>query len=498
MVALTNRTAEEQAGAADSAEYLVAHSRKLRLIIPLTVAFAFMMEQLDSTIITAAIPDIARSLGTTALQMNLAITSYILSLAVFIPLSGWFADRFGARRVFTAALATFTIASALCAQSDTLLQMVMMRMLQGFGGAMMTPVGRLILLRAFPRSQMLTAMTYMSIPVVIGPTAGPLVGGLLTTYASWRWLFYVNIPLGLIGIALALRYVEDTKVSAPPPFDVLGFIICGSGLAAAQFGIEAVGHPVVPALATLGLFVGAALLFALYTFHARRRANPVIDLTLFVNRTFRVSTLVGGLSRTGANAVPFMLPLMLQVGFGLSPVQSGTLTFVISLGALAVRPATKSIVSAWGFRRVLIVNAIFTAAVIASFALLQPTTPHVVVFALAMVFGLARSTQFLATNTLTYSEMPAALLSRSTSLGGVIQQLTMSFGVAVAAALLSVAAGSRELPSVANFHLVFVPMSLVTLASTPGFLLLHRGAGAQVTGQLPAKMPPPARAPAGP
>ncbi len=470
-------------GAAPDDDYPTMRSRKLRLILPLTVAFAFMMEQLDSTIITTAIPDIARSLGTTPLQMNLAITGYILSLAVFIPLSGWFADRFGARHVFAAALAMFTVTSGLCGQSQTLLHMVAMRMLQGFSGAMMTPVGRLILLRAFPRSQLLTAMTYMSIPVVIGPTAGPLVGGLITTYASWRWLFYVNIPLGLIGIVLALRYVENTRLATPPPFDVVGFIICGSALAAAQLAIEAVGHAVLPGLATLALFVAAALLFALYARHARRRPNPVIDLALFANRTFRVSTLVGGLCRTGANAVPFMLPLMLQVGFGLSPIQSGSLTFIISLGALAVRPATKSVLSAWGFRRLLIINAIVTAAVIAAFALLQRTTPHIVVFALAAVFGIARGTQFLATNTLTFSEMPAALLSRATSLAGVIQQLTISFGVAASAALLSLAAGSRALPSVADFHLVFVLVALVTLASAPGFLLLQRGAGAQVTGR---------------
>lgn len=457
-------------------------SRKLRLIIPLTVAFAFMMEQLDSTIITTAIPDIARSIGTTPLQMNLAITSYVLSLAVFIPVSGWFADRFGTRRVFASALVTFTIASGLCGQSQTLAEMVVLRILQGFGGAMMTPVGRLILLRAFPRSQLLTAMTYMTLPAVIGPTAGPIIGGLLTTYANWRWLFYVNIPVGLIGIALALRYVEDAKLPKPPRFDVPGFLVCGAALGAVQFGIEAVGHPVLPTAATSGLFVAAAVLLAAYALYARRRTDPVIDLGLFANRSFRVSTLVGGLSRTGANAVPFMLPLMLQIGFGMSPIESGTLTFAMSLGTLAVRPATLLLLRLWGFRRVLIANAVFTAAVIASFALLDATSPRWVIFAQVVVFGIARSTQFMATNTLTYSDIPSSSLSRSTSLGGVIQQLTISFGVSIAAALLAVVSPSHVTPSIADFHLVFVLMALVTLVSAPGFLLLHRGAGAHVSG----------------
>lgn len=441
------------------------------------------MEQLDSTVITTAIPDMARGLDATPLEMNLAITSYILSLAVFIPVSGWLADRFGERRVFVAALGVFTVASGLCGQSVSLPMLVLMRILQGFGGAMMTPVGRLILLRAFPRSQLLTAMTYMTVPAVIGPTAGPVIGGLLTTYANWRWLFYVNVPLGLLGMTLALRYVEDTKLPPLPGFDLPGFLVCAAGLGTLQFGIEAVGHPFLPGPATLLLFAAAVLLFFAYAVYARRRTDPVIDLGLFDNRSFRISTLAGGLSRMGANAVPFMLPLMLQIGFGLTPVQSGTLTFVMSLGTLAVRPATLLVLRLWGFRRVLIANAVFCACVIAAFALLEASTPHWLIFLHVVVFGIARSTQFMSTNTLTYSEMPAALLSRSTSLGGVIQQLTVSFGVSIAAALLALVSGGRDLPTVGQFHLVFVLMALVTLVSAPAFLLLDREAGARVSGE---------------
>ena len=457
-------------------------SRKLRLLIPLVVAFAFLMEQLDATIVTTAIPDMARSLRVAPLQMNLAITAYVLSLAVFMPLSGWIADRFGARRVFAAALVIFTAASALCGLSDSLRMLVAMRVLQGFGGAMMTPVGRLVLLRAFPRSQLVAAMTYMTVPAVIGPALGPILGGLLTTYASWRWVFYVSVPIGAVGVLLALRFVEDTRADRQARFDVPGFLLCGAGLGLLQLGFENVGHPLLPPLAVAGLLATGLLLLAAYVPYARGRADAALDLSLFAVRTFRVSTLAGGLSRIGVNAVPFMLPLLFQIGFGLSPVQSGWLTFVSSLGTLAVRPVSAWLMRRFGYRGLLSVNGVLCAAVVASFALVEPRTPHWLVLLLVLLFGVARSTQFMTTNTLTYADTPAAKLSRSTSLGGVIQQLTISFGVSVAAALLRLIAGPGRLPDVADFHDAFLLVSLITLASAPGFLRLRPEDGAQVSG----------------
>jgi EmrB/QacA subfamily drug resistance transporter len=471
-------------------DFAALRSRKLRLLIPLTVAFAFMMEQLDSTIITTAIPDIARSLDVSALQMNVAITSYILSLAVFIPVSGWFADRYGARRVFVCALLLFSGASALCGMCDTLPQMVGARLLQGLGGAMMTPVGRLILLRSFPRSEMATAMTYMTIPAVIGPTMGPLLGGAITTYFGWRWLFYVNIPLGLLGVALALRVVEDAKLAGTPRFDTLGFVLCGVGLAALQFSLEMVGHPVVAVAYTWAMLAAAVVLLGTYGRYATRRAHPSLDLTLFKERTFRISTLAGGMSRMGANTVPFMLPLMLQIGFGLSPVQSGSLTFVMSMAAAPVRPISGVILRWWGFRAVLAGNGVICAGAIATFALVESTTPHWLVFLLVLVFGVVRAAQFMTTNMLTYADLPEAKLSRGTSLGGVIQQLTISFGVSIAAALLSLAAGRDNMPTVADFHLVFVLVAGITLLSVPLFFVLRPDDGAVVTGQ---RQPGPSR-----
>ncbi len=469
----------------DPAAYPVLRSRKLRLLIPLIVAFAFFMEQLDATIVTTAIPDMARSLHVAPLQMNLTITAYILSLAVFMPLSGWIADRYGARRVFAAALVVFTAASALCGLSDSLGVLVAMRVLQGFGGAMMTPVGRLVLLRAFPRSELVTAMTYVTVPAVIGPALGPVLGGLLTTYASWRWVFYVNVPIGIVGVLLALRFVEDTRADRQARFDVPGFLMCGAGLGLLQFAFENVGRPLLPWPAVLGLLATGALLLAAYVPYARRRPDAALDLSLFAIRTFRVGTLAGGLSRIGVNAVPFMLPLLFQIGFGLSPVQSGSLTFVSSLGTLVVRPVSARLMRRFGYRGLLSVNGVLCAAIIAGFALVQPTTPHWQVLLLVLVFGVARSTQFMTTNTLTYADTPPGKLSRSTSLGGVIQQLTVSFGVSAAAALLELIAGPGRLPGVADFHEAFLVVALITLVSAPGFLRLRPEDGAQVSGHRP-------------
>ena len=463
------------------AGFPIQQDRKLRLLIPLIVAFAFLMEQLDSTIITTAIPDMARELRVTPLAMNVAITSYILSLAVFIPVSSWFADRFGTRQVFAGALVIFTLGSALCGLSDNLPTLVAMRVLQGFGGAMMTPVGRLVLLRSFPRSELVTAMTYMMVPAVIGPTIGPLLGGFLTTYATWRWLFYVNIPVGVAGIALALRFFSDGRASEPPRFDMAGFLLVGAGLALLQFALENLGHPLLPRSGVALVALTGAACLALFAWHALRVGEPALDIRLFAIRTLRVSTLAGGVSRTGANAVPFMLPLMLQLGFGLTPLQSGSLTFVTALGTLAVRPASAGLLRLVGFRPLLIGNAVLAAIVIAAFALIGPATPHWLIIAQVLAFGIVRSTQFVTTNTLTYADTPAAKLSRSTSLGGVVQQLTVSLGVAMGATLLSAIAGPAVVPSVADFHLAFVIVALVMLASAPGFLLLRRDDGAHVS-----------------
>ena len=440
---------------------------RLRLLIPVVVAFAFLMEQLDSTVITTAIPQMAKELNTTVLRLNLAVTAYVLTLAVFIPVSGWFADRFGDRRIFALSLLVFTVSSVLCGLAENLPELVATRCLQGFGGAMMTPVGRLILLRSFPRSQLVTAMLYMSLPALIGPVMGPLVGGFLTSYASWRWIFFVNIPFGLLGIVLALSFIEEVKIGVHTRFDLRGFLLAGTGLAFLQLGIENSGHPVFSQAATVFSLAAATILLATFFRHARKHRAPAIDLSLFRLRTFRIGTLAGGICRIGVNSVQFLLPLLLQVGLGMSPVRSGSLTCFTSLGALIIRPISERALKAFGFDRVLLGSAIASAILLAGFALVGPQTPHWAIAAYIAIFGLARSTQFMSSNTLSYADMPSEQLSRATSLGGVLQQLSVSFGVSAGALLLGLSSGNGKALGLADLHQVFLLVAIIPLLAVP-------------------------------
>ena len=439
------------------------------------------MEQLDSTIITTAIPDMARGLGQTPLRLNLALTSYILSLAVFIPVSGWIADRFGMRRTFCAAIALFTLGSALCGAAVDFPMLVASRVVQGFGGAMMTPVGRLILLRSFPRSEFVTAISYMSLPALIGPTLGPLAGGLITTHASWRWIFYVNIPFGVLGLALAWRFIRDLPAPPPGRFDTGGFLLCGAGMALLQIGIESLGNGLGGAGVTILLFAAAGALLWVYGRHARTHANAALDLSQLEVRSFRVALTAGGLCRVGINAIPFMLPLLLQLGFGLSAVESGSITFVASLGTLVMRTVTVRLLRRLGFDRLLVAGAVANAAVIAGFALIGPGTPHGWLLAYVLLFGMVRSTQFNAIQTLTFADIPPSGLSRATSLSGVAQQMTMGFGVSAAATLLGLVAGEGHRLTVPDFHLVFLLVALLPLLAIPGLRRLTAQDGANVS-----------------
>jgi EmrB/QacA subfamily drug resistance transporter len=457
-----------------------------RILIPLVIGCAFFMEGLDSTMIAVAIPDMARSLGEFPLRLNLVITTYLLSLAVFIPLSGWIADRLGARVVFCAAITIFATGSALCGLSTSLPMMLAMRVIQGFGGAMMTPVGRLILLRSFPRSGLVSAMNWMTIPAMIGPTVGPIVGGFLTTYFSWRAIFYLNVPIGVIGVVLALYLIENFRAPAPTAFDLRGFFIAGFGLALFQLAIENVGRPIVPGALGASFFVAAFAILGLYGWHARQREDPILDLRLLRIRTFRIGTVNGSLCRMGLDATPFLLPLLFQVGFGLSPLQSGLMTFSSSLGAMLVRTFSGLFLRLFGFRRLLVGNACFAAAVTAACGLLRVNTPVWLVVLLLLVSGCVRSIQYLGLNTVSYADVPASLLSKSTSVGGVAQQLARGFGIAVGAALLALIAGPAHV-TVEDFSLAFFLIALIPLSSALGFLRLSPVDGAEVSGHRRAQ-----------
>ncbi|HYM71472.1 MAG TPA: MFS transporter [Stellaceae bacterium] len=454
---------------------------KLRIVIPLVVGCAFFMEGLDSTMIAVSIPAMAKSLGESPLRLNVVIAAYLVSLAVFIPVSGWIADRLGTRIVFCAAVLIFAGGSALCGLSTNLPMLVAMRVIQGFGGAMMTPVGRLILLRSFPRASLVSAMNWMTIPAMIGPTIGPIVGGVLTGYASWRWVFYLNIPMGIIGAVLGYYLFENYRAPAPNRFDIGGFLIAAIGLFLFEFAIENLGRPMIaPWIGELFFPISLVILY-LYVRHARKSAAPVLDLSLLQIKTFRIGTVVGGVCRMGLDATPFMLPLLFQVGFGFGPLEAGALTFSSTLGAMLVRTGSRSILRWFGFRWTLVAGAIGAAAITAVFAVLQADTPAWVVVVIVLLSGCVRSIQYLALNTISFADVPSALLSRSTSVSGVFQQLARGFGVALGAALLAIVATGEHV-TVGDFRLVFLLIALVPLASTIGFFRLGEEDGSEVSG----------------
>jgi EmrB/QacA subfamily drug resistance transporter len=463
------------------------------MVVPLIVACALFMQNLDTTIINTALPSIAQSFGENPVRLSLAVTSYMLSLAVFIPVSGWIADRYGARSVFRVAIGVFTLASVLCGFCDNLVEMTAARVLQGVGGAMMVPVGRLLLLRSIDRSELVRAISYLTTPAILGPILGPPVGGLITTYFSWRWVFFLNLPIGALGIMLVTLLIDDTHAEAPPPLDWLGFVLTGVALSCLMYGFELVAHPMGGAAAIIALLAAGAGLGLLALRHARRHAAPLVDLGLLRVPTFAVSVSGGGIFRMTAGAMPFLMPLMLQVGFGMSAFASGLITLASGIGSLFNKMSTGPILRRFGYRTVFMVNAAIAAAFIGICAVFTPATPALVMFGLLLVGGYFRSLQFTALNSLAFAEIEAPQMSAATSLSSMMQQLTNGLGVASAAIALHVAhvwrgagAGSLATP---DFHVALIAVMLFSLSSILFFRRLAPTAGADVTGHRPRNAP---------
>jgi EmrB/QacA subfamily drug resistance transporter len=455
----------------------------------LIVACALFMQNLDGTVIATALPAMARAFGADPVRMNVALTSYLVSLAVFIPASGWVADRFGARTVFRAAIAVFTLGSALCGRADTLWFLVLARVVQGAGGAMMVPVGRLILLRTAAKHELVSAMAWLSTPALIGPVLGPPLGGFLVDYASWRWIFYLNLPIGLLGMALVTRFVPDTRPPAPARFDASGFVLSGLALSSFMAGLELVGRPVVPpwvSAGTLGLGLATALAYGM---HAKIHPTPLLDLALFRIPTFMVSVLAGSVFRIGIGATPFLLPLMLQLGFGDSATRSGTITFASAIGALVMKPAASFALRRIGFRTTLAANGVLAGVSLTLCAAFRPAWPLAAIYLVLLVGGLFRSLQFTAFNTLAFVDVPPARMSAATSLYSTMQQVSLTLGVAAAAAALhfSRALNGHAAPELTDFTAAWLAVGLVSLTGAPLCLLMPRGAGAEVSGHRAAR-----------
>ena len=331
-------------------------------VVPLIVAVALFMENMDSTVIATSLPAIARALGTNPLALKLAVTSYLLALAIFIPASGWTADRFGARNVFRLAIGVFVLGSIGCALSRSLDEFVMARIVQGMGGAMMTPVGRLILVRSIDKRLLVNAMSLVTIPALVGPICGPPLGGFITTYASWHWIFIINVPIGLIGVVMATRYIPDLPGERPQPFDFIGFIFSALGIGGLAFGLSVMGLEFLPVCIVAALLGVGAVATVAYIFHARHTTAPILDLSLFRLPTFRASIFGGFMFRLGIGALPFLLPLLLQIGFNLSPFQSGLITFTGALGSMFMKAAVASVLRRFGYRPVLVYNSLISAS----------------------------------------------------------------------------------------------------------------------------------------
>ena len=459
---------------------------------PLIIACALFMENLDGTIIATSLPAIAADLHENPLALKLALTSYLLSLAVFIPASGWAADRFGARRVFRAAILVFTLGSILCGLSDGLGGFIAARIVQGFGGAMMTPVGRLVLLRTVERAKMIGALAYLTAPALVGPVIGPPLGGFITTYFHWRWIFWINAPIGVLGFVLATLYIADVREEKPRPLDVTGFFLSGLGLSGLVFGLTALGRDLIAPALDWALIGGGAGALGLYVVHARRTPYPILDLGLLAIPTFRASLVGGFLFRIGVGAIPFLLPLMLQVGFGLNPFQSGSLTFAAAAGALLMKTTAAPILRRVGFRTVLLVDTLISAGFLASYGLFTAATPTTVIVGLLLVGGFFRSLQFTALNALGYAEITSEAMSRATSFASVGQQLSLSVGVALGAAALEgsrAARGGVELAAV-DFAPAFAIAAFVSASALFAFLPLGRDAGSEVSGRVSARQAP--------
>jgi EmrB/QacA subfamily drug resistance transporter len=456
----------------------------MEFLAPMIVGCALFMEMLDSTVISTALPAMARSLGEDPIKLNLAITSYLLSLAVFIPISGWMADRFGARTIFRNAIIIFTIGSVLCGCSHSLPELVASRILQGFGGAMMVPVGRLIVLKTIPKSELVTAMSYLTVPAVLGPVVGPPVGGFIVTYYSWRWIFFINVPIGMIGITLVMWYIPNIKEDVTFPLDFRGFLLTGLGLAGLVMGFESIGRNVIPASIIMCVMAAGGLCMALYILHARRMDYPIIDLGLLKIPTFLVATLGGGLYRMGIGALPFLLAMLLQVVFGLSPFASGMLTFTSAAGALFMKTTATPIIRRLGFRSVLISNGVISSFIMMSYALFRPTTPHFFIVSALLLGGFFRSLQFTALGTLAYADVPNQMMSGASTLSSMAQQLFLSLGVALGAMLLhlSLTAHGGHLTT-SDFTPAFVVMGVLALLSSLLFLPLEYHAGDEVSGR---------------
>ncbi len=455
-------------------------------LIPAIIGSAMLMQTMNATVLSNALPTMAVAMDEDPLRLNLAITMFLLASAVFLPISGWVADKFGAKRIFAIAMVLFAISSAACGLAQDLTQLVIARIFQGMAGAMMGPVGRLVLLRTTPKNELVGAMSVMTMPALLGPVIGPVVGGALVTFADWRWIFFMNLPVAIIGVVLVLRYVPNVKEQEVSPIDWVGILLMGLGLAGLILGFENLGRGMLPGGVVGAIFLGGVLALLLYWRHARGNPHAIIDLTIFRIQTFTASVVGGAFMRIAMGATPFMLAMLLQIGFGMSAFEAGLLTFVSAAGALIMKTTAPPILRRFGFRTVLSVNAVIVGLSFIAYALFEPTTPQWLIMLVLGIGGFFRSLQFTSLNGMAYADIDQAQMSRASTTSAMMQQLVQSVGIGLAASLMHffmVSRGETEL-SAAAISPAFIVIGLITLISLAFFLPLPKDAGDEMNGRL--------------
>jgi EmrB/QacA subfamily drug resistance transporter len=456
-----------------------------RALLPWLVAVAFFMESLDTTILNTAVPTIARALGVAPLSMKAVLASYTLSLAVFIPISGWMANRFGTRRVFSTAIGIFTAGSVLCGISRNIHWLVAFRILQGAGGAMMLPVGRLTMVRTFAKSELIRAMSFVAIPGLIGPMLGPVSGGLITGYFHWSVIFFVNAPIGLAGLYLVYRHLPDYREQHTPPADIVGLILFSAGIALLSYVLEVFGEHTLSGREIAGLLAISAALLAGYGLHATRTAHPLLRLRLFLVRTFRAAVVGSFVTRLGIGGVPFLLPLLYQVGLGLTPIQSGLLMMPQALAAMSLKLTMPRILARFGYRAVLVSNTLALGALLLLFATIGVGTPVWLIVVQLFTFGFFTSLQYTSMNTLVYADVPEGQTASASTIASTAQQMSLSFAVASASLVTAVFIPNRFISSapelIHGIHRAFLVLGVLTMVSTLVFRELRADDGSVVS-----------------
>jgi len=451
-------------------------------LVPLVLAVALFMENMDATVIATSLAPIAHDIGSEPIALKLALTAYLVALAIFIPISAWMADRWGARNIFRIAIVIFVAGSVACAASNSLPTFVLSRFLQGFGGALMTPVARLVLVRVTPRNQLVDAMAWLSIPGLIGPIVGPPIGGFITTYFSWHWIFLINVPIGLIGLVLVTWLLPDWKRNEPRRMDFPGFFLSGIAFAGWVFGISVLTLPALPIGFGYVALIAGTLCWLVYLWHFRRTEYPILDLRLFRFPLFRTTVVAGTFFRLGTGAMPFLFPLMLQLAFGLTPFQSGSITFATAVGAFTAKFFAEPILDRIGFRVSLVIATLITALGVGAMGLYTPDTPLPLMLSILVIMGFFQSIFWTATNAFTFADIDDKDAGQATAISQVAIQLTLAFGIALGGGVLeSLRLTHGGEPLLGDFHWAFFAIAAVALVSTAMFYFLPKAAGHHLT-----------------